>query len=100
MVKKNSRPVATAHFIDKKVDAGRLIDELQINLNKDDSFSIVEDKLYIAQLNLHKMVCKKIYKNELFESKNIVRHSKNNGMSDKEIHSTMDAFDSWKKGFI
>ena len=100
MVRKNSRPVATAHFIDQKVDAGRLIDELEINLNKDDSISIVEHKLYIAQLNLHKMICKKIFKNELFNSKDIMRKSKNDAMSYEEIHSVMEKFDSWKKGFI
>ena len=100
MVRKNARPVATAHFIDQKVDAGRLIDERQINLNKDDSISIVEYKLYIAQLNLHKMICKKIYKNELFKSKDIVRKSKNDPMNDEEINSVMLKFNSWKKGFI
>ena len=100
MIRKNARPIASAHFIDEKVDAGRLINEQQIYLNHDDTISIVEYKLYIAQLNLHKLICKKIFYNEAITSKNIERISKNEPMNHEEINTEMIKFKSWKKNYV
>jgi folate-dependent phosphoribosylglycinamide formyltransferase PurN len=100
MIRKNARPVASAHFIDEKVDAGRLIDEQQIHLYQDDTISIVEYKLYIAQLNLHKKICQKIFYNETISAKNIERISKNEPMNHEEINTEMIKFKLWKKNHV
>lgn len=97
MIRKNSKPIATSHFIDEKVDAGRLIEKQQIKLDQDDTISIVEYKLYVAQMNLHKNICMKILNNEEFKSKKIERISKNEQMNQKEVNDAFLNFDLWKK---
>lgn len=42
----------TAHFIDERVDAGRIIQKREINIAKDDTFYDINEKLYDLQLKM------------------------------------------------
>ncbi len=96
MIKKNVRPLASAHFINSKVDAGELIEECWIAVNSDDTLEIVENSLYLAQLQLHKKICKKIANNQTFKTKTIVRPFKNSLMTKDQRELSLKNFANWK----
>ena len=97
MIEKNVRPLASAHFIDSKVDAGELIDESSISVNLGDTLEIIKKNLYLAQLKLHKKICQKIANNEVFETQTIVRLFKNSSMTKEQKELSLKKFIDWKK---
>jgi len=97
MIEKNARPLASAHFIDSKVDAGELIDESSISVNLGDTLEIIKKNLYLAQLKLHKKICQKIANNEVFETQTIVRPFKNSSMTKEQKELSLKKFIDWKK---
>lgn len=96
MIKKNAKPLATAHFINSKVDAGELIEECWINVNLDDTLEIVEKNLYLAQMKLHKKICKKIANNQTFKTITIIRPFKNSLMTKNQREVSLKNFVNWK----
>ena len=96
MIKKNVKPLASAHFINNKVDAGELIEECWINVNLEDTLEIVENNLYLAQMKLHKKICKKIANNQTFETITIVRPFKNSLMTKDQREVSLKNFVNWK----
>ena len=99
MIKKNARPVASAHFINSKVDAGELIEEHPVHINSKDTIKIVQYNLYSAQLKLHQKICEKIVNNESFNTSTILRPLKNNLMQQEEKDLVLKSFDRWKKNY-
>ena len=97
MIEKNARPLASAHFIDSKVDAGELIDESSISVNLGDTLEIIKKNLYLAQLKLHNKVCNKIANNEVFETQTIIRPFKNSSMTKEQKELSLKKFIDWKK---
>jgi len=96
MIEKNVRAVATAHFIDSRVDAGELIDEYPAYIYKDQDIAMVEYSLYVAQLNLHQNICEKIANNLCFMTTKIYRPSKNFIMTEAQIELSLKKFNDWK----
>jgi folate-dependent phosphoribosylglycinamide formyltransferase PurN len=99
MIKKNIRPSVSAHFINRQVDSGDLIQELILKINPKFSVEDVKEALYSEQLNLHEMICKKIAKNERFISTAIFRPIKNNIMEEEEKERVLKEFNLWKKNY-
>jgi methionyl-tRNA formyltransferase len=99
MIKKNVRPGVTAHLINKKVDEGELIEEFIVPLSPKDTIEIVQSKLYLAQLTLHKKICLKISLNEPLKVKLITRPSKNNPMTLYEKSLSIENFNNWLKKY-
>lgn len=99
MINKNIGPVVTSHFIDKRIDAGLRILEKKIDLQENDNMSIVEEKLYKCQLDIHKKICKLINKKKLIKISNINNYSKNKPMTINQKKLTLKKFESWKKIF-
>jgi folate-dependent phosphoribosylglycinamide formyltransferase PurN len=96
MIKKNAKPLASAHFIDSRVDAGELIEEYHLKVKLGDTLEIIKNNLYCAQLKLHSQICQKIINNEIFKTKKIVRPFKNNLMTEKQKKIALTNFESWK----
>jgi phosphoribosylglycinamide formyltransferase-1 len=95
MINNSIKPAVTAHFIDHKVDAGQLIEEMEVEVSKFDTISILEYKLYSAQVKLHQNICKYMHTNELPETNPIIRPVKNYQMDDRQRSAVLKNFSSW-----
>jgi len=85
----------TTHFIDHKVDAGRIImfDELDIEHGMSPDHLIHNN--YQLQLKALRRVLNSYKKNHKLKSENIVRERKNKPLTPDEKYKIMPLFDSW-----
>ncbi len=94
---KNIKPVVTCHFIDGRVDAGKIVLRNNIKVKESDDISKIEKKLYISQLKLHKKVCKILNKGSLFKRQKIKNYLKNKPMTIIQKKKSIKMFNNWKK---
>lgn len=62
---KGIKPFVTTHFIDEKVDAGRLISFREVEINKDDRIEDIKLKISISEYKELEDLCKKYLSNQL-----------------------------------
>lgn len=95
MLKKNVQPGVTAHFIDKRVDAGRLIKFKSIQLAEQDTPEVVKYKLHIAELQLNDDVVCTLATGSAPRSSVVDRPMKNEPMTDLEKQDAFGGFANW-----
>jgi folate-dependent phosphoribosylglycinamide formyltransferase PurN len=97
MLKKRAKPKVTTHFIDHRVDAGRLIFEHDIELNLDTTPEILCENIYQTQRIALRAILSSI---DSIASKPIDRPIKNIPMLEQEKSKLLDEFESWKRFVI
>ena len=100
MIKNYSKPGTTAHYIDHRVDAGNLIEFTPADIDADDDYVTLRNKIYASQILSLKNILFKLKSGNTIERTLIFRPFKNNIMSDNEKEVVMQGFDLWKKHII
>ena len=95
MIKNNASPGTTVHYIDHKVDAGKLIFFHDCSINEFDSPQTLTAKLYDNQLDAFNRLLKLLKELPLLKVSNIVRPAKNLPMSEQEKIVALELFNSW-----
>lgn len=99
MIRKNSLPGITIHYIDHKVDAGLLISFDEVTLNSLDSISSLQAKLYQQQIrSLYNLLSCEIKSSN--ECTTLQRPKKNLPMCYEDKCSTLLQFEDWKQTII
>lgn len=95
MIEKNASPEITAHYIDGRVDAGRLIGKTPVSVHMEDTAATINYKLYLAQLESHRRIVESLRNARIPESSPIDRQAKNQPMNRSqklEVHSKLDSW--------
>ncbi|WP_312449977.1 ankyrin repeat domain-containing protein [Stutzerimonas nitrititolerans] len=88
-------PGVTTHFIDHKVDAGRLIHFDEVAINSNDTPGVVTENIYQTQRTaLRRLVL--MLKNGVPTSEPIVRPAKNEPMGKLEKYEVLSRFSGWR----
>lgn len=88
-------PGVTTHFIDHKVDAGRLIHFDEVQINSDDTPGVVVENIYQAQrIALRRVV--HLLGAGAFPSEPLIRPAKNSPMSTLEKYEVLARFSGWR----
>ncbi|WP_263079619.1 formyltransferase family protein [Endozoicomonas sp. Mp262] len=96
MIKRNVKPGVTAHFIDHKVDAGRILSFYDTEININDDEGGVKEKIYKTQIDALKSVLEKIKDGSEVISAPIDRPFKNSSLCIIEKEKVMLDFHNWK----
>jgi phosphoribosylglycinamide formyltransferase-1 len=100
MLKKGGAPGTTVHFIDHRVDAGRLIFFQKSYLSQEDTPPIVMAKLYDSQLVALNRLLLVIKKSFLLHSSILHRDEKNQALPIQEKVEAITLFQEWKRNII
>ncbi len=93
---KNSVPMGvTTHFIDHKVDAGKMIAFEELELSADDTIEVVQENLYQLQRKALKVLIPRLTSAKI-HSTEIHRPKKNLPLSFEEKQKILLRFQSWK----
>jgi hypothetical protein len=95
MLEKEVPPVVTTHFIDSRVDAGRLIGYESVQLDANDTPATVVYKLHLAELRSHASVVDCIVAGNAIDSVPISRPTSNRPMTDEQKRQAFRKFGSW-----
>ena len=94
-------PYVTVHFIDERVDAGRIIKETKIEIDIEDRIEDIEHKIYITQLIEYKNLASIIAKRNEISSFPIKGYFRQNPpMKSEKQKEVLLLFDEWKKRII
>lgn len=85
----------TAHFIDYRVDAGKLIEFREVAIEPKDSIESLKRKNYELQLKMLSEFLLK-YKKDNVQLKEIIRPHKNELLSESDKECLFNNFDTWK----
>lgn len=100
MIKNNSTPGTTAHFIDHKVDAGNLISFTPAEFEARDCQNALKEKIYQSQLASLSDVLLKLKSGKRISRTPIFRPQKNEKITDEEKKIVMEKYQQWKSFII
>jgi phosphoribosylglycinamide formyltransferase-1 len=96
MLERASPAGVTAHFIDRKVDAGQFILFEPVRVGMEDTLATVARKIYVAQLVALRKVLAAIGRGEAFSTMAIDRPNKNSPMANEQRAAAVAKFAKWK----
>lgn len=95
MLAKRAPAMVTTHFIDSRVDAGRIIGYESIELVKEDTPATVAYKIFCSEMSAHSKILRSIKEGSAIESFPASRPSKNEPMTNEERRNAMNEFRAW-----
>lgn len=99
MIEKNANPGITTHYIDGRVDAGRLIEKLPVSVHLEDTAATINYKLYLTQLESHRKIVNSLRNAKVPESTPIDRPAKNQPMSRHQKLEVISRLDIWLRSW-
>ena len=98
MINKNINPCVTAHFIDKHIDRGKIIDEKKIAIKKYDNFFSLKNRIYNNEKKILVSIAKLLKNKKKIKSQTVINYFKNDQLNTKEKKSIYeDKFLQFKK---
>lgn len=99
MIEKNASPAITTHYIDGRVDAGRLIEKLPVSVHLEDTAATLNYKLYLAQLESHRKIVTSLVKAQVPDSTPIDRPAKNQPMNHDQKLEVKSRLGAWLRNW-
>ncbi len=87
MINKNINPCVTAHFIDKYIDRGKIIDEKKIDIKKYDNFFSLKNRIYNNEKKILVNIAKILKNKKKIKSQKVNKYLKNDQLNTKEKKS-------------
>jgi len=95
-IKNSTYPGITVHYIDKRVDAGRLIGFYAIEMGEEDTFEIMGENLYQIQIIALRDILKQGVADKELATTPIDRPFKNNPLAYEEKLEIQQGFPEWR----
>lgn len=97
MIKTKALPGTTVHYIDHRIDAGRLMFFHECFVDEDDTPKTLAAKLYDNQLSAFNRLLKLLAIFPVLKNSPIVRPEKNSPMAEQQKLEVLECFVCWKK---